>query len=194
MRHPALILMSVWVLLLAACGKETTHQKQQAAMSNDEAFEQISSMKIHGSRSAAGSEVSLDGLQAAVDEMVAKGIISPSSRGGLFSSLLNLGTLTQVVGAVQGGKTGGGAIDIATLATSLLNVNGGSIPVTTGKLSGVMGMMNLLIPLISTFAPQYAPFLQAAMVLLPQVLALFNKPKKSASAVEFVYPRIPSMA
>ena len=182
MRHPLFAIFAIAIVLLSACGKEyATHQ-----MTEDQAIAQLQSVPMNEGRGAfkKRNQASVQGLFTLLEQLVASGQIKIPQQHQSALSLggggLNLSSLSSIFSLLQGG----GISSIAGLAGGL---SGTTTP--SSGMSGIMGLMNAAMPVIAVIAPQYAPIIQAFMVILPLLMSFSKKPAPTASLTMLVPTR-----
>lgn len=175
-RSPALIVMSVWLVLLAACGKETAALK----MSEDQALSELKSLPLYGSRGALGKKgVSAQALGELLQQLADSGQLQVKDRSAILGGKLDLSALNSLLGILQSGKVN----SIMSLVTSLMKLPGASA--SGGKLSSILAILQAALPIIATIAPQFVPVITAITTILPTVLNFINMFKKPKSASVF---------
>ena len=187
MRHPAIAIFSIGLILLAACGRE-----YQKPMTEDQAINTLTSVPMQSTRDAFGKRkgASVEGLRALLEELIKSGKIKVNvpGRGALSATNFDLSSLNSIFALLQQGGS------IFGLAQGLLNQAGSS----TGakfNIDTIMAILNAALPIIMTIAPQYAMIVQALTFILPlvmNIINLFKKPKPTPTA--FFNPMMPVRA
>lgn len=187
MRHPALILLAISLVIFTACGIEFL----PPTMTEDEAIDTLLAVPMttgSGSRGiTAQSDVSVENLGFLVQDLVDSGRVQVrgAARGAVSSSgKVDLSTLNQVIGLLQGQN--GQRPSLLNIASGLAALNGGSGSTAGSKLQGILELLNQLAPIIATVAPQFSGIITAITTIAPMIIAIvqmFKKPKASNTFV-----------
>ena len=182
MRNVLFVSVFLSLFFLEGCGKDTG---STAVMSEQEAFGQLSALPPSApqtSNNIAQSKPSAQNLASLITTMIKNGQIKiPQAHGRAAvaaTSVPNLDLLTQILNMIQSGQV----TSIWTLVTTL--VSGAS---HLGSLSADIAYLNTVLaaalPIITTFAPQYAPIVSSLISILPTVESFLKIFFPNASAV-----------
>lgn len=183
--HPALVVSVIFAFVLSACGREQTYS-QQSKMTEDEAFEQLSSLPMEQSRGAFGKKMaSAEGLKELIEKLIAEGKIKVPSQSGrtalTASGTPDLSALSNILSLITSGQ----ATNVFSLGAALLNQASGNSGQVKFDLQFIVGILNAALPVITVVAPQFAGVIQALLVILPIIVTfinLFKKPTPSPTA------------
>ena len=197
MRQPAYVFLAISLVLINACGRiEMTH-RNAAAVDLDTPMAETDAMSTLAQVPAASAEADqpvamADASAQGLTELLASIAASQQGRGAVSSAPVDLSQLTTLLGLVQSGQ----ASSILGLTQGLISSNAGDASTTGSKLSGIMNLLNVAMPIIMTIAPQYAPIIQAVMTIIPLVITfigMFKKPKPAAPSA-FMPFWVPNLA
>lgn len=173
--HPSLIVSVILAFVLSACGRESTYSQNK--MTEDQAFKTLSNVPMTQARGAFGKKsVSAQGLKELLLKLIQEGKIQVpghSSRGAIASTP-DLSALTNILDMI----TSGNGTNIFSLAVALLNQASGNGEQVKLDISFIVGILTAALPIIAGVAPQFAPMVQALLVILPLVASLINLFKK----------------
>lgn len=180
MRHPAIIMFAIALIVFTGCGRPP--------MTENEAVETLANVQMSSGQtsSEADAEVTVDNFNAMVQRFAVS-----DTRAAVSSSApkLDLSLITQVIQLLQSQTQNGQKPNLMSLVNALLAMNSNSTaPATGSKLESILALINQLAPLISTFAPQFAPILAAVTTFLPLVINIINMFKKPKPAAFFEQP------
>jgi len=181
MRRTSLVLLALALILINACGRMTLVSPGQS-MSENDALTTLLDVPMTQQRAARiGKNHSVEGLNQLLQDLVASGQVRASANiRGATSGSVDLSQLSNIFTLLQSGQ----ATSLLGLAQGLVNSTGS----TTGTGSTLMSIVALLqaaMPIIMVIAPQYAPIIQAIIVILPiviQFISMMRKPKPVPSA------------
>lgn len=171
MRHPALVMLAIGLIIFTGCGKQK--------MTQAEAVETLQMVPLTSNNS---EDASIDNLRGMIQNLVDSGQVqvASSARGAFKLGAVNLDMLNQVLALLQ--QQSGQKFNLMQLVTQLLAMNGNNTTTTGTKLDAILALINQIAPIIATIAPQFAPILAAISTFLPMVVGLINmfkKPKPS---------------
>lgn len=193
MRHPALIMLAIGLVVFAGCGR-------QNQMSDEQAMDMLASMPMSSGGSTKSvdenTDVSVDTLNAVILQAASQTSLSGKARLAVSTTSgapkIDLTVLNQLLGLLQGQN---GQPNIIQIVQQLLNMNAGNASGTGSKLDAILALITQLAPVIATIAPQFAPIITAVTTILPlvmNIINMFKKPKPSPSAA--VFYRAPVLA
>lgn len=168
--------LAIALLLLNACGK----QKTEAPMTEQEALSVLNGGSDTQSRNGLFSKkpkVDYAQLLQTINTLAASGRITGVD-GKPFDPK-NLASLASVFNTFAGGNIN----STFMIALSLLGQLGGK----GGKidLTAILQIISQASPIIALIAPQFAPIMQAILVILPLVQALLSQFGGAHAAVDF---------
>lgn len=190
MRHPALILFAIALIINVGCGRPP--------MSEELAAETLASLPMTDGTATkapvdADSEVTLENFNGLIQQLASDSSFQRAANmRAAFSSngaKLDLTQLTQLISLFQGQN--GKKPNLLNIAQALIQMNGGNSSSTGSKLDSILAIINQLAPLIATIAPQFAPILAAVTTILPMVvniISLFKKPKATSASAMSLFP------
>ena len=183
-RHPLLALFVICLMLLNACGRDLASNTRH--MTDTQALAELQGLPSEGSSDEATSE----GLIALLNDLQASGKVQLHDGRYATAGSVDLSQLSNMLGLLQGGS---GTSSLLGLATGLLNMNtatGGTPATTNSSLNSILALLNAVAPIIMMIAPQYAPFIQALIVIRPVVMTFISGFQKSASSAFLLYPAV----
>ncbi len=177
--------LAIALLLLSACGKE----KVETQMSEQQALD------VLNGGTATESDNSRSGLfskkpkvpsvpKVPVDYAQLMQLISTMAASGQIKvDPSNLASLSTVLNTVSGGN----ANSALTLALSLASQFSGVAAGGQIDISAIIAILNQVAPIIAVIAPQYAPVIQALLVILPMVQLFLNQIPHAAVQLNWAY-------
>ncbi len=181
MRNKTIAVFSIGLILLAACGREFQH-----SMTEQQALDTLTTVTELDAYSAAWGKkkptkptappVSVAELQKLLIQLVQEGKINvPASpvRGAASSQdIINaINAINTIFAAIP--QTNG-TLSSFSLALSMIAMFAGNLQQGKMDLNTVLAILNQALPYITVIAPQYAPLIQALIVIIPVVVTLIN--------------------
>lgn len=184
MFNKTMAVFSIGLILLAACGRE-----YQKSMSEQEALDTLTNVsELSGYAAAWGKKkpskpskptappVSYVELQKLLVQLVQEGKIQvPASpvRGAV-----NPQDITNAINAINAIFAAipqtNGQLSSFTLALQLMALFAGNLQQGTLDLNTVLAILNQALPIIVVVAPQFAPVVQALIIIIPIVVTFMN--------------------
>ncbi len=173
MRHPALVMLAIGLIIFTGCGKPK--------MTQAEAVETLQMVPLASTNS---DDASIEGLRGMIQDLVDSGQVKVGTNARAAFSLgsVNLGMLNQLLTLLQ--SLSGRKVNLMQLVTQLLAMNGNSTASTGTKLDAILALINQIAPIIIAIAPQYAAIITAITTFLPVVIGIigmFKKPSPTPS-------------
>lgn len=183
MRHPALVMLAIGLIVFTGCGKPK--------MTQAEAVETLQMVPLSSSDS---SEASVEGLRGMIQDLVDSGQVKVGSnaRGAFSLGSVNLTMLNQLLTLLQ--SQSGQKLNLMQLVTQLLAMNGNSTATTGTKLDAILALINQIAPIIIAIAPQYAAIITAITTFLPvviNIISMFKKPTPTAAPSAMMFSLAP---
>ncbi len=184
MRNPILIAIILGVFLLQACGLQ--NQAVLESMTEEEAVNTLMDIPVQPGRNIKGkmSQLSATELSEILKDMVESGKVQLDNTRGAINGTVDLSMLTQIFELLQSGKVK----SLLGLANGLVVNNGGNSNKVTQILQFILELLNTAMPIVISLFPQYAPIVQALIVIIPVVISiigLFGNMFKKKSASNF---------
>ncbi len=184
MFNKSIAVFSIGLIFLAACGRE-----YQKSMSEADALDTLTSVsELDTYASAWGKkkpakpsapQVSVADLQKLLIQLVQEGKIKvPVSpvRGAV-----NPQDITNAINAINAIFAAipqtNGKLSSFSLALSLMAMFAGNLQQGTMDLNTVLAILNQALPYITVIAPQFAPVIQALIIIIPIVVTFINAMK-----------------
>ena len=194
MRNKTLAVFAIGLILLAACGRQA-----QNTMTETQALDTLTSVTELNSFNAAlgrkpkpqAPKVSVAELQKLLVQLIQEGKIKiPSqARGATSSTGQDIANAINAINAIFAAiPQTNGTLSAFTLALSIMAQFSGSLSSGTFDLNTLVSILNQALPYIVAFAPQYAPLVQALIVIIPLVVTIINTlqpPKAMLNSVNF---------
>lgn len=191
MRKPTAVLVALSFFIVTACGRVAENQFANK-MTQDEAMQVLAQIPPASPNGSSDPDaVSAQGLTDLIQDMVQSGEVQvPKAARGAISSngTVDTATLNTVLSLLSQGK---GVLQVAKAVSA---ANGGNSAKAKLNLDGIVAILQSMLPVIATVAPQYAAIIQAAIVLIPMIqafLALFKKPSTTTSSLWLPMPQNP---